>query len=202
MRRTLTIWLALVIAAVAATPTGAALACRPRSACPFFGLGAEHGNVDAGQRASDLDRQAATGIGTMRENIRWDQIERSAGKFDFSRLDAIVRDMAARKLQMLPTLVYAPDFYTAKPTGATGSTQYPPKDPATLAAFATKLVKRYGPRGTIWCTRLGLAARSAWPREELHQEVPADHDVAGLERAELPGVVGRQARRRRSTHSC
>jgi hypothetical protein len=66
--------------------------------------------------------------------------------------------MAAHGIEMMPTIVYAPDFYTSKPAGAKGSTQYPPNDPAKLATFATKLVKRYGPRGAIWCKKLGLAA--------------------------------------------
>jgi hypothetical protein len=146
----------MIAVGATATPTGAALlkpAANPKN---FFGLGAEHGNVSASQRGADLDRQAATGVGAMRENIHWDLIERSAGQYDFSTLDAMVGDMARRGLTMMPDLLYAPNFYTAKPAGTTKSTQYPPKDPATMAAFATKLVKRYGPRGTFWCKPRGL----------------------------------------------
>lgn len=154
----LTLGLATVFATIAATPTGAALFSPPAPEAPFFGLGAEHGNVPAAKRKSDLDAQVATGVKTMRENVHWDLMETSPGKYDLSRLDAIVRDMAAHGIEMMPTIVYAPDFDTAKPAGARGGTQYPPKDPATMAAFATKLVKRYGPRGSIWCKKLGLGA--------------------------------------------
>ena len=157
MRRMLTTVLALAMMAIGATSTGAAL-IPSRETVPFFGLGAEHGNISAAQRATDLDRQAATGVGTMRENLRWNDIEPSPGKFDFTKLDAIVKDMAVRGLRIMPDLIYAPDFYTAKPAGATGSTQYPPKDPGSMAAFATKLVKRYGTHGTFWCKPLGLLA--------------------------------------------
>jgi hypothetical protein len=112
--------------------------------------------MSVAQSNADLDRQAATGVGAMRENIRWDQIERSAGVYDFSKLDVIVGQMARRGLTMMPDLLYAPDFYTAKPAGSTKSTQYPPKDPATMAAFATRIVKRYGTRGSFWCKPHGI----------------------------------------------
>jgi hypothetical protein len=50
-------------------------------------------------------------------------------------------------MTVLPTLLYTPSFYVAKPT-AKGL--QPPDDPAVMGAFAQAMVQRYGPRGTYW----------------------------------------------------
>lgn len=100
----------------------------------------------------ELDRQAAAGIGLIRQYVFWDRIERSPGVFDWSRFDQLVIDATARGMTVLPTLLYTPEFYTSKPAGSTSTALFPPTNPDDMARFAEAMVRRYGPNGTFWCS--------------------------------------------------
>jgi len=108
---------------------------------------AEHGQ-DLNQK--ELTRQADNGVGLVRQYIWWDRMERSPGVYDWSRMDQLVKDASARDVQILPTLLYPPEFYNSEPEGYSGA-PYPPDDPQTMARFATKMVERYGTNGLFWC---------------------------------------------------
>jgi polysaccharide biosynthesis protein PslG len=138
----------LVIAlALAAMPARAA-AARPAD---FYGVSTDDAGLSASARRAALARQAATGIGVIRELVHWNEVERSPGVYDPASLDAMVVDAAARGLRILPVLAFPPAFHSSRPAGSTATIQYPPSDPRAMARFAGWLVKRYGRGGTFWC---------------------------------------------------
>jgi polysaccharide biosynthesis protein PslG len=71
---------------------------------------------------------------------------------DFSASDRIVRAAAARRLSVLPTILWAPGW------DALGAVQFaaPPADPAPYAAYVAALAARYGPNGSFWAANPGL----------------------------------------------
>jgi polysaccharide biosynthesis protein PslG len=113
----------------------------------FYGMWTDHLSMTRAQEQADLDRQAATGAGAIREHVFWNRIERTPGVYDFTRMDQLVADAADRGLRILPVLLYPPGFYTSNPPAY----QYPPNDPTTMGRFAYAFVRRYGPNGSFWC---------------------------------------------------
>src|ERR1044072_9521363 len=51
---------------------------------PFYGVWTDHLNLTRAQEQADLDRQAATGAGAIREHIFWDRIETTKGVYNFT----------------------------------------------------------------------------------------------------------------------
>jgi hypothetical protein len=120
------------------------------SAAPagFVGLSADDNLGNAGPyRDKALDQQEAAGVQLLRVTFDWSLMEAAPNSFDFSIYDRYVREAAAHDITLLPVLVKAPDFYSVKP-GTRFAFQ--PRDNATMARWATLLVDRYGPNGTIW----------------------------------------------------
>ncbi len=136
----------------------AAAACAPAAAVaadPFYGIYTETSHQPASAAEGELTRQAATGAGMVREPLDWAAIERSPGKYDWSRFDAVVRAATARGVTVLPIIWNPPAFRSSKPAGSTKSGMWPPTKPQDMAVFARKAVYRYGPRGKLWCPRIG-----------------------------------------------
>src|SRR5438309_1763645 len=90
MYRTRMAGLITVLALVLGAPAAAS------AANPFYGIWTDHLSTTRAQEQADLDRQAATGAGVIREQIFWDQIERTKGVYDFARIDQLVADAADR----------------------------------------------------------------------------------------------------------
>ncbi|MGI8900170.1 MAG: InlB B-repeat-containing protein [Nocardioides sp.] len=105
--------------------------------------------MDPAVSKRELDRQKSAGVGLIRQYVWWDRIERSERVYDWSRMDQLVNDVSRRGMQILPTLLYPPEFYKSEPAGYAGP-PYPPTDPQTMADFATVMVDRYGTGGTFW----------------------------------------------------
>lgn len=116
----------------------------------FVGLSAPGvlNDAPAGRRRG-LDAIAATGTGVVRQTFDWSLAERRPGRYDLSSLDGVVADAAARRLELLPVLFNPPAFRLSGSHPAAPNTS-PPKDPAAMGRFAAVLVRRYGPRGTLW----------------------------------------------------
>lgn len=113
----------------------------------FVGITAD--DVFAGNdnhRTANLSAMAAIGIQTIHQTFDWSTIERSPGVYDFSYHDAYVAKASAHGLRVMPVLFNPPGFY--RPTRGRGAC--PPRDMATFARFAQAVVRRYGPRGTLW----------------------------------------------------
>jgi polysaccharide biosynthesis protein PslG len=132
-----------VLLAVVCLPS-AAQAGVPRD---FFGVMA-NGPIDA--PTFPLDAQSADmrrdGIGTERIEVAWDLTEPQKGQFDYSLTDRKVLAAARAGIDVLALIVRSPAWAAAKP----GSVFSPPRDPADYAAFASALVARYGPNGSLW----------------------------------------------------
>jgi hypothetical protein len=132
------------------------------SAAPagFVGLSADDLLGNAGSyRDKALAQQQAAGVRLLRVTFDWAAMEVAPNNFDFSIYDRYVREAADHKITVLPVLVHAPDFYSVKP-GTRFS--YQPRDNATMARWATLLVDRYGPNGTLWQGAANPHPITAW----------------------------------------
>lgn len=135
------------------------LAPAASAADPFFGLFSNNMSHPAAQLAADMNAQASTGVGTLREHLHWDRIERAPGVFDWSDTDALFAAAWARGMTVLPVLVDTPQFYSTRPAGETTG-GWPPRDPVYIKRFTTALAKRYGSRGTYFgCLLPGFLCR-------------------------------------------
>ncbi len=151
---------ALPVLVVALLSAGGAV--RPAAAAqdpppdPFFGTWSDQQTQTEASRSdsqSTLQAQRDAGLGFIRQYVFWDRIETSPGTYNWGYFDNLVTDATARGLQILPTLLNTPAFYTTKPADAKGL--YPPDDPNKLARFADAMVHRYGTNGTFFgCTQL------------------------------------------------
>jgi hypothetical protein len=148
---------AVVLAAVVCPPlggcgtdaaSGPAPAMLPRD---FVGISTEDAFARPGHyRRTQLRRQARAGIGVVRQTFAWNAIELQPGRYRFARYDRFVLDVARAGMRVLPILFDPPAFRArALPRGVQRATA-PPRDPQTMAHFATLLVRRYGPDGTLW----------------------------------------------------
>jgi hypothetical protein len=141
---------AAVLAALVALPPLAS-AKVPRD---FVGITAEDVFAgDAAYRERNLASQARLGIGVIRQTFDWSTIERSRGTYDFSYHDEFVASAAAHGITVLPILFRSPAFYARTPRNAWACA---PGSNIPFVAFARALVRRYGPRGTLWKERPGL----------------------------------------------
>jgi len=123
--------------------------------------------VDLGQEMSQM---VATGVQRVRIVVNWlqeqpyssySQLPQSSVvpwtnvggvPTDFTSTDQIVESAAAHGLQVLPVVLYAPDWAAEHP-GQNGS---PPSNDAAYANFVAALVQRYGRNGSFWAANPSL----------------------------------------------
>lgn len=127
----LTIVFLLAPAAAQAAPRG------------FFGIVPQ---TPLGDR--DFARMQAGGVETVRLPVSWAATQRSPrSDYDWSSLDAAMRDAAEHQIEILPVLGSSPKW-------ATGNWRRMPVDGArqrrAWAAFVGAAVERYGPGGEFW----------------------------------------------------
>jgi hypothetical protein len=153
MRRAL---LAVLLAALCLP--AAAQARVPRD---FFGV-MVNGPLD--EPTFPLDAESAAmrhdGIGTERMEVAWDLVEPLKGQYDFALTDRKVLAAARAGIDVLALIVRCP-AWAAQTTTSVFS---PPRNRADYAAFATVLVGRYGPNGSLWREHPEVAPRPvrAW----------------------------------------
>ena len=92
---------AALVAAIAAIAIALNAVASAQAADPFFGMFTTNLDRPIVELESDLDAQAATGVGLLREHLYWDRIERSPGSFDFNGMSALVERAAARGMTIL-----------------------------------------------------------------------------------------------------
>ena len=92
-----------------------------------------------------LDQVQAAGIGWIRVDFNWLELEPQRGQFDWSVADRLVQDAQARGLAVFATLAYAPGW-------ANGGQHhsYPALDPADWGRFVSAVVTRYRGRVRHW----------------------------------------------------
>ncbi|MCP4872359.1 MAG: hypothetical protein GY898_26970 [Proteobacteria bacterium] len=117
----------------------------PGTLAEGFGISThlEPGNsdTDVARRAFETAAWQEIGVGTVRRDFAWAQIEPEQGAFDFSGTDRLVDAAEAAGVDLLPILDYGVPWASAD--GSHG----PPEDPADFAAFAGVVAERY--RGRI-----------------------------------------------------
>ena len=142
---TVVLALALPATASAAPPPG------------FVGMTADDlYGLSGSYREKALTQQQAAGVQLLRVTFNWSAIEVAPNGFDLTIYDRYVLDAARHNITFLAVLVRAPDFYSVKPGTRFA---YQPRDNATMARFATLLVDRYGPAGSIWRENPGVTPR-------------------------------------------
>src|SRR5687768_15654905 len=81
------------------------------------------------------------GFGWVKQQVRWGDVEPQPGLVDWTTLDGIVDEAAARGLRVLFSVVTAPAWSRAH-----GGTDGPPDDRAVMADFMSRLAARYAGR--------------------------------------------------------
>lgn len=154
-------FLLLVSAFLLASALGVTTASAANSG--FVGLSADDLYGNAGPyRDSALDAQRTAGVKLLRVAFSWSATEVAPNSHDFINYDRYVREAAERGITMLPVLFDAPDFYSKRPAGGGQRGYYPPRDNADMARWATLLVQRYGPNGTVWQGHPNPQPITAW----------------------------------------
>jgi hypothetical protein len=145
----------LALAAVLAVALSAALpSLAAARSSDFVGITSEDVFAgDSGYRSGNLQAQSSLGIGLIRQTFDWSTIERAPGQYDFSYHDEFVAAAASHGITILPILFRTPDFHLGK---RHGNDACAPRSNATMAAFAQALVRRYGPKGSLWAERPGI----------------------------------------------
>lgn len=98
-----------------------------------------------------IERTAPTGVGWMREDFGWDQIEPQNDQWSWERYDHLLIEAATRNIRILPVLIETPSW-----AGAQWNTI--PSNPAEFAEYTAKVVARYGPGGSFWEAHAELAS--------------------------------------------
>ena len=170
-------------ASLLATCAAAALVAAPaRADAPAGFIGVYSEDLSAADAGATAAAQRDAGVQTIRLPFMWSGIEVAPGVYDFSHYNAIVRAAAAAGMTVLPTLLDAPSFRSAKPPGS--ARIFPPTVPADLGVFGAVLVHRYGPGGTFWQLHPELApapirAWQVWNEPNLPFFWASDPDPAG-----------------------
>jgi polysaccharide biosynthesis protein PslG len=98
-------------------------------------------------------RQARDGgVGWIREDFTWSDIEPRRGRFAWARTDALMRNAARLGLHVLAIATYAPGWASGHPE----SNKFPPTNPQDYATFVKAIADRYGRGGTFWRTHRRL----------------------------------------------
>ncbi len=118
----------------------------------FYGIAS-----GGGLGASDFDRMAKAGVGSLRFLVYRPTIQPTrTGDYNWGALDLIVADAAAKHLDLLPTVSGTPAFEqgacTGDPTCASQIKVNTPSERAGWRRFLRALVGRYGPKGSFWKT--------------------------------------------------
>ena len=134
-------------------------------------------------RDAQFRRQRRIGVGIVRQTFNWSRIERRRGRFRFARYDRFVRDLAKHRMRVLPILFDPPRFHSSRPRRRAKRGTYPPRNPATMARFATALVRRYGPDGSFWreepdVPRLPIRSWQIWNEPSIPVYWPSGPDPA------------------------
>jgi hypothetical protein len=125
----------------------------PAGAKQVFGIVPQDGALPSGE---DLDLMPSGGISAMRMMLPWDQVEKTPGEYDWTQIDAVIRETTKRGIQPFPFLYGTPAWAARRdhqPCSGTTCAVYAPKSGATraaFAAFAKAAAARYGPGGDFW----------------------------------------------------
>jgi hypothetical protein len=118
----------------------------------FIGIGGGDSlnAMTTADRSCILNEQVESGVGFLRQNFDWAQIEQKKGKYDLSLYDQWVAAAATHGLRVLPILFNPPRFRWAGPRKGEVRGTWRPKRASDLGRLAQRLIHRYGPDGSLW----------------------------------------------------
>lgn len=97
----------------------------------------------------DLERSVSlmqeAGVGWVRLDFLWSDIEPQEGKFDFSKYDYIVRLLRGKGIHILGILHYSADW-----ASACGKWNCPPRENKIFIKYASQVIKRYKDQVKYW----------------------------------------------------
>ena len=95
--------------------------------------------------SATLDLVAQAGIGWVRVDMNWFQMEPGRDNYNWGFMDAVVNNARARGLEVFATLAYTPAW-----ANGTGNIADPPLDTADWTDFVYDTVSRYRTRVKYW----------------------------------------------------
>jgi polysaccharide biosynthesis protein PslG len=160
--RALALTLAVAVLAGAATAAPTAEAAGRTAPFGFAGVMWDGDVTFASAEVQDSQwaLMARSGVESVRTVFNWAQAQPTKeGPIDFSATDSLVRRAAERRIELLPVVLYAPEWARAY--------RRRPGSPPQLAAYTQylrALILRYGPAGSFWTENPTLARRPlrAW----------------------------------------
>lgn len=121
-----------------------------------FGYGIQvHGSV--GDPESTVGLVERLGLGWVKQQVRWGELEKSPGDLNWGLLDGIMMAAEAQSVRVMLSVVTAPVW--SRP--ALGDTHGPPDDLSQYAAFLGKLIDRYAGQ---------ISAIEVWNEQNLDRE--------------------------------
>lgn len=146
-----------------------------------FGIAGNMASLSSAELAARLDGIAALGVGWVRYDIEWSNIEASQGQFNWSDYDREVQAVSRHGLQSLAIIDYTPAW--ARRSDCSSSKMCAPADPQAYAAFAAAVVSRY--------QAYGLRYFELWNEpNNLNFYLPAANptEYVGLLKAAYPAI--------------
>jgi hypothetical protein len=95
------------------------------------------------QTPVEVDRIADLGIGYLRTDLAWSQVEQTPGDYRFEPYDALLQALTARGMRAVLVLAYGNDLYGGGPPRT-------PEARRAFARFAGAAAARYAGRGVLW----------------------------------------------------
>lgn len=110
------------------------------------GLGVQiHKRQGPEEDLADLDMIAAAGFGFIRDDMRWNIVEKVKGQYDFASYDRWMDELARRGIRPLFVLMFSNRLYEEDDRAIRT-----PGGRAAFAAFAAAAARRYAGRGIVW----------------------------------------------------
>lgn len=144
------------VAAAAVQTTAVAASAPAPSGAGFFAYGIQV-NAWQGDKAGSMAMTKELGFPWVKQQIRWEFAENEPGAVNWSEMDQIIDAMAGNGLQVLFSVVTAPQWSRPDKPGTGG----PPNDFNLFANFVGQIAGRY-------CGRLG--AIEVWNEQNLQRE--------------------------------
>ncbi len=145
----------------AVAPTASTLVNAPLpSGGGSFGYGIQSHMIHTGQQGTVMDKTREMGFTWVKQQIEWRIFESNQGQIGFGDVGPIVGAANERGLNLLFSVVNAPDW--AREAGFDANVGGPPADPQTYANFVGALAREYC--GT------SLKAIEVWNEQNLHYE--------------------------------
>src|SRR5919201_7163154 len=139
-RRVRKLAVAAIAAAILIVPAAGARAATPAG---FFGLNFAFRDITA----KDVFYLKGSGATTVRWTMNWSNIEPKAGTWNWSRADAVVGDLAAQGIRVLPVMWGTPRWVASSAITAPVGTQ---AQRDAWSAYLRAAIRRYGPGGNYW----------------------------------------------------